>query len=178
MVKINIVKKLLYIVALVTFLVFNISIPIRIEAESIEIQATNLDVFEHRTVQISGWYRFNLFSDDRFRGQITVTGHDLTYNEMLDVRFRSHLGVFRGVMAYSKINENENNRIQTHLFGVIESGLLFRNAIIVLFEYNVMEDGTRASSRSSSISTSPVIILNVNTYEEAKKRLKSMNVQF
>jgi len=165
----NIFKKLFYIAAFLVFLVFNIPIPICLDVKSIELKATNLEYYEYRFVQIDGYFSFNLLTESRFRGQIIVSGHNITHNKMLELRLRNHRGTFKGVIEYYKVSESGINRPQRYMFGVMHTRFLFRDTIIVLFEDYITEDGTNVSI--SSALTTPVIVLNVDTFEDAKQTI-------
>lgn len=175
MIKAKIIRRTLFVLAIIAIFVFNVPIPIHLDVNAIELRVKNFDYFEDRTVQINGWYSLNLFTENRFRGEIVISGHNITHSEMLDLRFVNRRGVFSGIIEYYKDSGNDRNRPQRHLFGVIHSRVFFRDAIIVLYEDYVTEYGNNI--RISDPLTSPIVVLNAETSEDAKAILQILNIR-
>ena len=132
-------------------------IPINMDVPADEFFAADYKQYKHKTVQINGWYRLNLFTRDTFRGQIIVPGYHVTNYKMLDIRLERRHGVYTDVLQYLLPSSDSTNRLYADSFGILwMQRPIFHNAMIVPFVDN-----------ESSIINSPIITLNTATIEEA-----------
>ena len=71
-------KNIIAVIVAISFIVFNLPIPINRSVDVLEIKLNDPDYLSATKVVIEGKYYVNLFSKDTFEGRITVKGYAIT----------------------------------------------------------------------------------------------------
>ncbi|MCL2854781.1 MAG: hypothetical protein FWE21_04095 [Defluviitaleaceae bacterium] len=151
---------LVFVLAIIV--ISNISIPIDIEAASIEIARDDPNHIEYRTVMINGRYSINVFSmSTTFSGTIKILEYPETHRPLSwDLVFQnpSSQGFRMASLFYPREGESWADM---NVFGFISSRFLMRDSIIVVHAPYL---GAGASSRTIAVGAS--------TPEEARERIQ------
>jgi hypothetical protein len=165
--KIKLAKLLIWITVAFIILIFSVPIPITIEGEGLEIILENPEHVVMRNVRINGRYHINLFTGNRFYGDITILEHPFTHNDMMYINFvKDPLG-YQGSIFYDVENGYdwfENN------FGSLYVKFLFKHPIIIVADAYIDDEGDLRRSLSSH--ESPIIVLGANIRDNALEILE------
>ena len=136
-------KTIIRIFFIIFILIYTIPFPINRQLDAVEIKIDDPSYLDKRKIHISGTYRFNLFADNTFRGQISVTEYELTWEKMAEVEFVKSADN-GGILEYKyEIGTDESGRPLTkeYLFGRVFLNPRYRNIVIMLYEQYETEDG-------------------------------------
>lgn len=93
---------------------------------------------ENCQIYISGYYHLNIFTDDTFAGQITVSDFRLTSEKMHDVKIR-----FTGDHLDYSFQEKRNGKVpsvkMSYSLGLMFSKSFFHNMCILVYEENLQD---------------------------------------
>ena len=171
-----VVNVIIAILLLLVVLVFIVPIPVSREYAALEVKLDDPSYIAQRTVIVSGYYHFNLFSDDQFTGKITIPDYEWTQQDLETVQFMKD----GCPLIYYNYDDKDGNGglVKTeYFFGEIYSGLLFRNMCIAVFSENTNDLNAENPSGGSWHSADGICIVPaVSTRQEALDVLKSNDV--
>lgn len=134
-------------------LFFNIPFKISMNYDAIEIEMDDPTYCLGRTIAVSGYYHFNLFSESKFTGNIWITGYECWTDgrEMMPIPIVGEVSLLYEVAASEPPDQLYLGRLYRE-FG-------FRNMMI---GYVLEEDG-----KAKDTSSCRVIVANAVSREEA-----------
>ncbi|GEM_PF-626615 len=134
-------KWIFFILLMVMFLSFSIPIPLNLVYDAIEIKLDDASYVVPCQVKVSGKYHMNLFNDDMFDGQISISDYRLTDEKMSEVYFAEDGWPLEYSYAAGYDNDDRPNRY-TYFLGRLYSKSWFRNMAIIVYSDNpVNKDG-------------------------------------
>ncbi len=153
------IKDILIFLILLTFI---IPIPVRFSVPAVEIKLDDKDFLEHRTINVHGWYRINIFTDCQFSGRITISGYPETFNRMSDIQFMKDAGNGSALIYWPEDGPE-------CIFGRFQAEFPFRRMVVLLFE---------RSAGNSGFSTidGRCLVARARSYTEALKVLKAQHI--
>lgn len=172
----KIIKKAVYIFFIAFVLIYTIPFPINKELDAVEIKLDDPSYLETHKIYISGKYRFNLFTDNTFQGQISVPEYELTSNEMERLQFIKGIDHESPLVYTYKEGVGTDGRPITKYydFGKIVSRPLLYRTVIVLYEQYEGKDGDYGGHFNSN--TGHCIVPFVSDREEALKILEKYDI--
>lgn len=168
----KIIKRSICILFIVIILIYIIPFPINKKFDAIEIKLDDPSYLETRRISISGNYRFNLFTDNTFQGQIFVPEYELTSGKMDKIQFMKDID-----NGCPLVYKNESGTIadgrpleEYYSFGRILSEPLLHRMVILVYGQSKGDVSVWNSS------TGYCIVPFVSNREEALKILKKYNI--
>ena len=147
-----------------------VPIPINITADALEVKFDDPYHVEERTVTIRGTYRRNFFTRVRghtFDGYIIIYEYAETHGEMRSLQFVGRSWGRYNFLWCILIYPVEGQQVYDwEVFGTISARAYFRDTIIIV------NDGVNHMSAQSS----PAIVLNASSHEEARSQLFTQQV--
>lgn len=136
--KVRIIKRILIIFLAIMFLTFLVPIPINRVYDAVEIKLNDPSYFVPCQVKIHGKYHWNLFTDDMFEGQVTVSDYKYTNEKMSKL----YIGDDGYPLEYNYTDgydvEGHQNR-KTYFLGHLYSKSWFRQMVITVFSDNPVD---------------------------------------
>ncbi len=83
----KLIKVTIWTISIGFILFYNIPFKINREYEAIEIKIDDESYLETKTINMTGKYKFNIFTDDTFEGQITIPEYEITSWKMNTIDF-------------------------------------------------------------------------------------------
>lgn len=152
--------------AIIALCIFNIPIPINRTVAALEVNMADESVCIPREIQISGYYYINL-GDDRFEGNITVSGYPETEQNALQGNIVFDEDVVRYIMDYRSDGEMPS---ESYVLGHLYADSFLRNMIIDVYEHPIQEgDPTYWAAAEATL-----IVTGVDSREEAMEKLEEM----
>ncbi len=143
-----IIKRIIITIALLTFLIFIIPIPINRVYDAIEIKLDDPNYLVECQVKIKGKYHINLFTDDSFVGQISVSDYKLT-NEKMDNVYFSDIGCPLFYTYTSGYDTDGRVKRYDYCLGRMYSKPLFRQMTITVFSDNPLNKAEGGKTQGS-----------------------------
>lgn len=142
-------KKVLGCLLLLLIIFFIIPIPINKSYPAKEIQIGNPDSMVDCQVDIKGYYNFNIFTKDTFKGQIKISDYPLTGKNMRDLNLSYGQDDSEYIeYTYEEGYDKEGKPItMKYIFGFINTDRLFKNMCIMVFDENVKDKSSGAFPR-------------------------------
>ncbi|QOR35417.1 hypothetical protein IMX26_00815 [Clostridium sp. 'deep sea'] len=145
-------------------------IPINRELTAVEIKLDDPGYLETRTIQIKGSYRFNLFKDNIFKGQIFVPKYPTTAKKMQKLQFIRDVGN-EAVMSYvytTGTDADGHENYEHYNFGKMICKPLLSKMVILVYE---QQDNSGWSSKFGYC-----IVTSAKNREEALNILKKYDI--
>lgn len=152
--------------AIIALCIFNIPIPINKTVAALEVSMADESVCIPREIQISGYYYINL-GDDRFEGNITVSGYPETEQNSLQGNIVFDEDVVRYIMDYRSDGEMLS---ESYVLGQLYTDSFLRNMIVDVYEYPI--PGGAPIYWAAAEAT--LIVTDVDSREEAMGKLEEM----
>lgn len=157
------VRKYVLIIVIIFFVFYSFPIPFSNEYEAIEIKLDDMNYLVSRKVKIQGKYYCNLLTVDRFKGNIIISGYDMTTNQLKDIYFEKD-----GYLLEYCVEENKEE-----FLGRIYAKEWFDKMAIIIFEENILSDKeSKENRRGWNSSDGYCIVSGVDNYDTAVKVLK------
>lgn len=157
----KLIKVTFWTISIGFILFYNIPFKINREYEAIEIKIDDESYLETKTINMNGKYKFNIFTDDTFEGQITIPEYKITSWEMDRLYFHKNGGAVVSYRREAGFN-NEERVIYNHgALGHFHYSPFKRNPVIRLAGEN--KDNISAWSTHQGY----CIVFNTSSREEA-----------
>ncbi|MCF0149867.1 MAG: hypothetical protein HUJ80_00475 [Firmicutes bacterium] len=154
-----------------------IPIPLKLEMAAIEIKMDDPAYFDNCTINIDGYYHFNILSNDRFYGNISVSGYELT-SERMDTVYISKDGHSLYYHRFDEFSHDEYGhplKLEYSL-GRLVSGRFFRDMIIAVYSDNPIDKASGWKESGTwgtwNIQNGVCIITNAKTYAEGFQKVQ------
>lgn len=153
------------IIGLISF--YNIPLKVDKEIEAVGIKLNDTSYLETHKVTMFGYYRFNLFTQDTFEGQITILDQEITSEIMRKVIFYDDGGSLTYSIPTGIIRAGGIPEYDDEYFGHLLYNPFMHNLVIKVFERVFEDDKYNGKSSRWSSSTGYCIVSSVNNREEA-----------
>lgn len=151
--------------AIIALCIFNIPIPINRTVSALEVNMADESVGISREIQVSGYYYINL-GDDKFEGNITVSGYPNTEQYAL-----KDIVLDEDETHYSMdYRINEEMPYELYTLGELYTDFFLKNMIIDVYEV----PKTESTPQYWAAAEATLIVADVNSRDEAMEKLQEM----
>lgn len=145
-------SKILLVAILCPLLVCNVPLPVQRELSAVAIKLDDPGYCEVCTIQLSGWYNINLFREDTFYGQVSVSDYPWTKENMISPL---SLGETESLLEYRKRVPQtgpkpsiQHQEVFEYALGHMRVGFYMTKPIIFVFANNTLDKSGGAVKRS------------------------------